>query len=73
MLSIRSFKRGGELFIDALSTFTANELIEYNDFVTLCVIVNTLCLKRVDLKKKVCPVSRACTALTLRRSSRHRK
>lgn len=53
MLSIRSFKRGGELFIDALSTFTANELLEYNDFVTLCVIVNTLTLKRVDLKKKV--------------------
>ncbi|KZW00236.1 PCI-domain-containing protein [Exidia glandulosa HHB12029] len=53
MLSIRSFKRGGELFIDALSTFTANELLEYNDFVTLCVIVNTLTLKRVDLKKKL--------------------
>lgn len=53
LLSIRSFQRGGELFNDALSTFTANELIDYNEFVTLCVIVNTLCLKRVDLKKKV--------------------
>jgi len=53
LLSIRSFKRCGELFIDALSTFTATELLEYNDFVALCVIVNTLCLQRVDLKKKL--------------------
>jgi 26S proteasome regulatory subunit N7 len=53
MLSIRQFKRGGELFIDALSTFTAVELISYNDFVALTVIANTLTLKRVDLKKKV--------------------
>jgi len=52
-ISIRSFKRGGELFLDALSTFTASELIDYNDFVALTVIVNTLTLKRVDLKKRV--------------------
>lgn len=51
-VSIRQFKRGGELFIDALSTFTATELISYNDFVALTVISNTLALKRVDLKKK---------------------
>lgn len=53
LLSIRQFKRGGELFLDALSTFTATELISYNDFVTLTVIANALSLKRVDLKKKV--------------------
>jgi 26S proteasome regulatory subunit N7 len=53
LVSIRQFKRGGELFIDALSTFTATELISYNDFVALTVISNTLALKRVDLKKKV--------------------
>jgi 26S proteasome regulatory subunit N7 len=52
-VSIRQFKRGGELFIDALSTFTATELISYNDFVALTVISNTLALKRVDLKKKI--------------------
>jgi 26S proteasome regulatory subunit N7 len=52
-VSIRQFKRGGELFIDALSTFTAIELISYNDFVALTVISNTLALKRVDLKKKI--------------------
>ncbi|KAK0543861.1 proteasome regulatory particle subunit [Tilletia horrida] len=53
LLSIRDFKQGGSLFLDALSTFTATELIEYSDFVTLTVIANVLVLKRVDLKKKL--------------------
>ncbi|KAK2459496.1 hypothetical protein APHAL10511_008480 [Amanita phalloides] len=53
LLSIRQFKRGGELFSDALSTFTASELLSYNDFVALTVISNTLTLNRVDLKKKI--------------------
>ena len=52
-LSIRQFKRGGELLLDALSTFTATELVSYNDFVALTVISNTLTLNRPDLKKKV--------------------
>jgi 26S proteasome regulatory subunit N7 len=53
LLSTRQFKRGGELFSDALSTFTASELLPYNDFVALTVISNTLTLNRVDLKKKI--------------------
>ena len=53
-LSIRQFKRGGELLLDALSMFTVTELLSYNEFVGLTVIANTLGLKRVDLKKKVC-------------------
>jgi len=53
LVSIRKFKRGGELFVDALSTFTAVELLSYNDFVALTVITNTFALKRVDLKKKI--------------------
>jgi len=53
LLSVRQFKRGGELFLDALSTFTATELLPYNDFVALTVISNTLTLTRVDLKKKI--------------------
>ncbi|KIO04292.1 hypothetical protein M404DRAFT_143998 [Pisolithus tinctorius Marx 270] len=52
-VSIRQFKLGGELLLDALSTFTATELISYNDFVALAVISNTLTLPRVDLKKKL--------------------
>jgi len=52
-VSIRQFKTGGELLLDALSTFTATELISYTDFVSLTIIVNTLTLKRPDLKKKL--------------------
>lgn len=53
LLSIRQFKPASALLIDALSTFTATELLSYNDFVSLTVISGTLTLKRVDLKKKV--------------------
>lgn len=53
LISIRSFKKGSELLLDALSTFTATELISYNDFVSLAVIAGTLTLKRVELKKRV--------------------
>ncbi|KAH9950320.1 PCI-domain-containing protein [Amylocystis lapponica] len=53
LISIRQFKRGGELLLDALSTFTATELVSYNDFVALTIIANVLTLKRVDLKKKL--------------------
>ncbi|KAG9309195.1 26S proteasome subunit RPN7-domain-containing protein [Chiua virens] len=52
-VSIRQFKTGSELLLDALSTFTASELISYTDFVSLTIIVNTLTLKRPDLKKKL--------------------
>ena len=44
LVSIRQFKRGSEL-LDALSTFTATELISYHDFVALTVIVNSLTLR----------------------------
>ncbi|PIL28151.1 hypothetical protein GSI_09688 [Ganoderma sinense ZZ0214-1] len=53
LLSIRQFKRGGELLLDALSTFTATELISYNDFVASTIIANVLTLNRPDLKKKL--------------------
>ncbi|PPR00378.1 hypothetical protein CVT24_004440 [Panaeolus cyanescens] len=53
LVSIRQFKRASELLLDALSTFTATELLSYNDFVSLTVIVSALVLGRVDLKKKV--------------------
>lgn len=53
LLNSRQFKKAGDLLVDSLSTFTASELIDYNDFVGLAVIVNVLVQKRVDLKKKV--------------------
>ncbi|OBZ65600.1 hypothetical protein A0H81_14383, partial [Grifola frondosa] len=52
LLSIRQLKCGGKLLLDALSTFTATELLSYNDFVALTIITNVLTLERVDLKKK---------------------
>ncbi|KAI6018414.1 26S proteasome subunit RPN7-domain-containing protein [Pisolithus marmoratus] len=52
-VSIRQFKSGGELLLDALSIFTATEPISYNDFVALTVIASILTLARVDLKKKL--------------------
>lgn len=53
LLSIRNFKKGADLLLDALPTFTATELIEYDDFVVLCVLAGVLALERKDLKKKV--------------------
>lgn len=52
-LSIRNFKEGTTLLLDTLSTFTATELMTYEDFVVLTVIGAVLTLERKDLKKKV--------------------
>lgn len=57
LLSVRDFKRGGQLFLDALPTFTATELITFHDFVGLTVLSNLLRLgwegKRAELRKKI--------------------
>ncbi|EJU05144.1 PCI-domain-containing protein [Dacryopinax primogenitus] len=53
MLSVRRFKEASDLLLDALSTFTATEVFEYNEFVTLTVLSGTLTLQRVDLKKRI--------------------
>ncbi|KAG6837135.1 hypothetical protein H0H93_014040 [Arthromyces matolae] len=52
-VSIRQFKRGGELLVDALSTFTATELLSYQDFVAMTVISCVFWMDRVELKKKI--------------------
>jgi 26S proteasome regulatory subunit N7 len=52
-IAVRDFKLGATLFLDTLSTFTALELIDYTDFVALCVIAGTFACDRKDLKKKV--------------------
>jgi len=56
LLSIRNFKQGGQLLLDTISTFTATELVDYEDFVVLCVLAGVLTLERRDLKKKVSPL-----------------
>ncbi|KAG6873412.1 hypothetical protein C0995_015837 [Termitomyces sp. Mi166 len=53
LLSLRQFKPAASLLSDALSTFTATELVPYNDFVALTVVANALVLGRVELKKKI--------------------
>lgn len=55
LLTVRDFKKGGELLIDALSTFTASELMDYDSFVTVTVISCMVWMERVDIKKKVNP------------------
>lgn len=64
-VSLRQFSKAGELLTDSLSTFTATELLDYNDFVGLSIIVNTLVLKRVDLKKKVLSLQRGSWLVVL--------
>ncbi|KAF8271912.1 PCI-domain-containing protein [Lactarius quietus] len=63
LLSIRQFKPASALLIDALSTFTATELLSYSDFVSLTVISSTLTLNRVDLKKKIISAPEVISAL----------
>ncbi|KAF8599455.1 PCI-domain-containing protein [Ceratobasidium sp. AG-I] len=53
LLSMRQFKRASELLLDSLSTFTASELVDYNQFVVYVVVCGTLVLSRPDLKKKI--------------------
>lgn len=53
LLTIRDFKKGGELLIDALSTFTASELLDYDSFVTITVLSCMVWMERTDIKKKV--------------------
>ncbi|KAH9484646.1 26S proteasome non-ATPase regulatory subunit 6 [Psilocybe cubensis] len=53
LLSTRQFKRAADLLLDALSTFTASELLSYTRFVEMTVIAAALVLGRVDLRKRV--------------------
>ncbi|GAA5855343.1 hypothetical protein JCM8547_009042 [Rhodosporidiobolus lusitaniae] len=53
LLAIRQFTKAAELLLDALPTFTATELIEYEDFVSLCVVAGVFALERKELRKKV--------------------
>ena len=52
-LSIRDFKEAAELLIDALSTFTATELMDYDEFVALTVLAAGVGCDRKGIKSKV--------------------
>ncbi|KAG2012320.1 proteasome 26S subunit [Coprinopsis cinerea AmutBmut pab1-1] len=53
LISIRQFKRAADLFLDALSTFTATEILSFNDFVTMGVVAGVVSLERTELKKRI--------------------
>jgi 26S proteasome regulatory subunit N7 len=52
-MSIRDFKQASDLLIDSLSTFTATELMEYEEFVGLAVLAAAVGCDRKTLKAKV--------------------
>ncbi|KAJ9099585.1 hypothetical protein QFC20_005651 [Naganishia adeliensis] len=52
-LSIRKFKEAADLLIDSLSTFTAAELMEYEEFVELTVLAAGIGCDRKAIKTKV--------------------
>lgn len=51
LASVRDFSEAARLFFQALSTFTATELIDYEDFVKLTVLMGMVTFERRDLKK----------------------
>ncbi|GAA6020938.1 hypothetical protein JCM10207_003194 [Rhodosporidiobolus poonsookiae] len=53
LLGVRQFAKAADLLLDALPTFTATELVDYDDFVALCVVAGVFALERKELKKKV--------------------
>ena len=52
-MSVRDFKLSAKLFLDAISTFTSYELMDYVKFVEYTVWISVLALDRSDLHKDV--------------------
>jgi len=53
LLMVRDFKKSSTLFLDAIATFTATELLPYNQFILYAVAASVVALPRADLKTKV--------------------
>lgn len=53
LLSIRDFKKGANLLLDGLATFTSTELMDYKDFVKYTLIATAVSVERSEFKKKV--------------------
>lgn len=49
--SVRDFSLSSKLCLEALSTFTATELMEYDEFIQLTILMGMVTLSRRDLKK----------------------
>lgn len=53
LLSLRQFSTAAPLLIDALTTFAATELMEWEDLVGLAVLAGVVGLERGDVKSKI--------------------
>ena len=53
LLSIRNFKQAAKLLLESISTFTATELMSYNQFVFYTVVSSTIALDRATIRAKV--------------------
>nr|QBH74006.1 26S proteasome non-ATPase regulatory subunit [Isotomurus palustris] len=52
-MSIRDFKTAAAQFLDTISTFTSNELMDYSDFVKYTVLMGLISLPRNELVDKI--------------------
>ena len=52
-MMIRDFKKGAELFVSSIATFTAAEVMEFDDFVFYAVVLALLTQDRKTIKKEV--------------------
>lgn len=50
---IRDFKSASQMFLDSVSTFTAKEVITYNELVKYTVLTSMITLHRSELRKQV--------------------
>jgi len=53
LMHVRDFKGASKLLLDSVSTFTATELVTYNNFIFYTVVSCLVALPRKELKKKV--------------------
>lgn len=53
LIMIREFKKASNLFLDSVATFTATELLPYNNFVLYTVVTSLISLPRKNLKEKI--------------------
>lgn len=52
-MSIRDFKKAANQLLETVATFTAVELMDYQDFIFYTTVLSAVSLDRVSLKKKV--------------------
>jgi len=53
LLRIRDFKKASSLLLDSIATFTASELVPYNQFIMYAVTTSLVALPRAEMKPKV--------------------